>query len=156
MKIACLTAKTGCTWRGNCDCEFSYTTEQEVFPQAISGCPWLPHSSWHMIYASAYIYRATLWFDFCDAEPERSEMAPFEVSQVPGRYGCAVGTHRKAMEGRAVRRAGKSGGGTPQVEEQTIAPPERLRPGGASILEDFTSSHRLDARSHLCETPPSQ
>src|SRR5260370_31504967 len=28
------------------DWEFSYTTEQEVFPQVISGHPWLPHSSW--------------------------------------------------------------------------------------------------------------
>ena len=28
------------------DWEFSYTTEQEVFPEVISGHPWLPHSSW--------------------------------------------------------------------------------------------------------------
>ncbi len=28
------------------DWEFSYTTEQEVFPQVISGHPWLPHASW--------------------------------------------------------------------------------------------------------------
>jgi hypothetical protein len=28
------------------DWEFSYTTEQEVFHQVISGHPWLPHASW--------------------------------------------------------------------------------------------------------------
>jgi len=28
------------------DWEFSYTTEQEVFPQVISGHPWLPHTDW--------------------------------------------------------------------------------------------------------------
>jgi toluene monooxygenase system protein A len=28
------------------DWEFSYTSEQEVFPEVISGHPWLPHASW--------------------------------------------------------------------------------------------------------------
>jgi hypothetical protein len=28
------------------DWNFSYTTEREVFPEVISGRPWLPHSSW--------------------------------------------------------------------------------------------------------------
>ena len=28
------------------DWQFSYTTEQAVFPPVISGHPWLPHSSW--------------------------------------------------------------------------------------------------------------
>ena len=28
------------------DWRFSYTTEEEVFPEIISGHPWLPHSTW--------------------------------------------------------------------------------------------------------------
>jgi len=62
------------------DWEFSYTTEQEVFPEIISGHPWLPHSGWQA-WEEAF---KTSYREYVQNQHEK-DMAVYAVRDAVGR-----------------------------------------------------------------------
>src|ERR1700752_4854701 len=65
---------------GTMDWEYSYVREDEVFPEVISGSPWLPHSEWRDWEESF----KTSYREYVDNQYEK-DMAVYAVRDAVGR-----------------------------------------------------------------------
>ena len=98
------------------DWEYSYVREEDVFPEVISGRPWLAHSEWKEWEESF----KTSYREYVDNQYEK-DMAVYAArcGWTPGQYskaGCTVderseGARRRAAAGRVHRRHRKSPNG---------------------------------------------
>jgi toluene monooxygenase system protein A len=64
----------------------------------------------HMVYASAYTYRATLWFNCILPSPAERKWLRAKYRKHWGRVGCRVGAARRAMVRRGTRYAQRGSG----------------------------------------------